>query len=163
MEVTESKTQKALGFFKDIPGWARGIIIIIVVLFIVWLVYKFYKKMTPSAMDLNIVKDKDLLVGQGQKPSFVRSWYDASADKLYACGAGQTTFTGTDEQCIYSVFVQLKNDLDVVLLTEAFGMRRKGFSFNEANLGGWITDELNSEERSALNNILARRQIKYRF
>jgi hypothetical protein len=164
----ENKTSKFLGFFKDIPGWAKGIILILIVLLIVWIVYKFYKTVgfkTEGERDIqrDLDKDEDVLIKAGQKPTFPRTWYRGAADKLYACGAGQTTFTGTDESCIYSVFVQLKNDMDILLLTEAFGSRRKGFSFNEANLGGWITDEMNSGERSALNNILARRQIKYRF
>ena len=49
------------------------------------------------------------------------------------------------------------------MLIEAFGSRRKGFSFTDANLGGWLADELNQEELNALNNILARRKIKYRY
>ncbi len=159
----ETKTSKVLLFFKDIPGWAKGIILIIIVLLIVWLVYKFYKNVMPkTAQDINITKDKNDLSDQGQKPSFVRAWYDSAADKIYSCGAGQRV-GGTDESCMYAVFVQLKNELDIVLLTEAFGIRRKGFSFSDANLGGFIADEMNPEEISALNNILARRKINYRF
>ena len=163
----ENKTSKILGFFKDIPGWAKGVMLIIVVLLIAWIVYKFYKTtgfQTGEERDIqkDLDKDQDVLIDKGQKPTFPRTWYRGAADKLQGCGAGQN-IGGTDESCIYSVFVQLKNDLDVLLLTEAFGSRRKGFSLTDANLNGWISDEMNSEERAALNMILAKRLIKYRF
>lgn len=163
----EGAKGKVLGFFKDIPGWAKGAIIIIIVLLVAWIVYKFikttgFKTGDEREKEQEIEKDKDLFIQQGQKPSYPRTWYRAAADKLYSCGAGQK-IGGTDESCIYSVFVSLNNDLDVTLLTEAFGERRKGFSLTDANLGGWLADELNGEELSALNNILARRKIKYRY
>lgn len=165
--MAESKTTKVLGFFKDIPGWAKGVIIIIIVLLIVWIVYKFvkttgFKTGDEREKEQEIQKDKDLFVQQGQKPSYPRTWYRSAADKLYACGAGQRV-GGTDESCIYAVFVSLNNDLDLVLLTDAFGERRKGFSLTDANLGGWLADELDAEELRALNNILAKRKIKYRY
>ena len=163
----ESKSEKALGFFKDIPGWAKGVIIILIIAIVAWVVYKFvkaagFKTEEEREKEQEIKKDKDMFIEQGQKPSYSRTWYRSAADKLYGCGAGQR-FGGTDESCIYAVFVSLKNDLDLTLLFEAFGERRKGFSLTDANLGGWLADELNREELAALNNILARRKIKYRF
>lgn len=163
-----SKTSKVLGFFKDIPGWAKGVIVILIVLLIVWAVYKFvkttgFKTGDERDKEQDIKKDKDMFIEQGQKPSFPRTWYRAAADKLYACGAGQR-IGGTDESCIYSVFAQINNDLDITLLTEAFGERRKGFSLTDANLGGWLADELDIEEIHALNNLLARKKnVKYRY
>ena len=164
----ETKTNKFLGFFKDIPGWTKGIMLIIVVLLIAWIVYKFYKTtgfQTGEERDIqkDLDKDKDDLIDKGQKPTFPRTWYRAAADKLYGCGSGQGFTLSTDESCIYSVFVQLKNDLDVTLLIEAFGSRRKSFSLTDANLSGWIASEFDSSERAALNGILAKRNIKYRF
>lgn len=164
----ESKTSKALGFFKDVPGWAKGIIVILVVLLIVWAVYKFikttgFKTGEEREKEQEIKKDKDMFIEQGQKPSYPRTWYSAMADKLYACGAGQR-IGGTDESCIYAVFAAINNDLDITLLTEAFGMRRKGFSLTDANLGGWLADELNPEEIKALNGLLVRKKnVKYRY
>lgn len=150
-------------FIKDIPGWAKGIAVVIVIAVIAFIVYKFYKNFKPaSETEKDLEKDKDTFIKEGQKPTYPRTWYRASADKLYSCGAGQR-MGGTDESCIYSVFVSLNNDLDLILLTEAFGERRKGYSFSNANLGGWLSDELNGEELKALNNILARRKIKFRY
>jgi len=160
----EDVTTKIKNTLSGIPGWAKGIILIIIVLLIVWLVYKFYKNVAPRTQEeKNIDKDKNDFVNQGQKPSFQRSWYDGASKKLYSLGRGQR-IGGTDEQGIYSVFVQLNNDLDLTLLTEAFGEQRKSFSFSDTNLNGWIADELSDpSEIAALNNILARRKIKYRF
>ena len=155
-------TSKIKNVFLGIP-WAKGVILIIIVLLIAWLVYKFYKNVAPKTQEeKNIDKDKNDFINQGQKPSFQRSWYNGSADKLYSLGRGQR-LGGTDEQGIYAVFVQLNNDLDLTLLIDAFGMKRKSFSLTDANLQGWIAEELNPEEIKALNNILARRKIKYRF
>ena len=143
-------TSKIKNVFLGIPAWAKGVILIIIVLLIAWLVYKFYKNVAPKTQEeKNIDKDKNDFINQGQKPSFQRSWYNGSADKLYSLGRGQR-LGGTDEQGIYAVFVQLNNDLDLTRLTDA-------------NLQGWIAEELNPEEIKALNNILARRKIKYRF
>ena len=156
-------TSKIKNVFLGIPAWAKGVILIIIVLLIAWLVYKFYKNVAPKTQEeKNIDKDKNDFINQGQKPSFQRSWYNGSADKLYSLGRGQR-LGGTDEQGIYAVFVQLNNDLDLTLLIDAFGMKRKSFSLTDANLQGWIAEELNPEEIKALNNILARRKIKYRF
>lgn len=148
---------------QGIPGWAKGIALVIIIIFVAWLVYHFYKDVAPKTQkEKNIDKDKNDFINQGQKPSFQRAWYDGASEKLYSLGRGQRGWT--DEQGIYSVFVQLNNDLDLTLLTEAFGTKRKSFSFSDTDLNGWIADELSGEgEIAALNNILARRKIKYRF
>jgi len=156
-------SEKIKNVFSGIPGWAKGVILIIIVLLIAWLVYKFYKNVAPKTDEQKgIDKDKDTFISQGQKPSFQRAWYAGSADKLYSLGGGQR-LGGTDEQGIYAVFVQLNNDLDLTLLIDSFGLRRKSFSLSDADLHGWIASELNPEEIKALNNILVRRKIKYRF
>lgn len=159
-----SMTDHIKNSLVGIPGWAKGVILIIIIILISWLVYKFYKDVAPRTdEEKNIDKDKNDFVNQGQKPSFQRSWYDGAVSKLYSMGRGQR-IGGTDEQGIYSVFVQLNNDLDLTLLMDAFGFKRKSFSLSEANLQGWIADELSGDgEIAALNNILARRKIKYRF
>lgn len=153
--------------FTGIPGWAKGIILILIVLLIAWLVYKFYKTVgfktdDEKKQERDLRKDKDMLYGQGQRPTFTRTQYKSFADKLYWSGSGKNV-TGTQEDQIYAVFENMKNDLDIVLLTEAFG-ERKWYPWQDSfNLGGYLTDELNQDELKVINNILAKKGIKSRF
>ena len=159
----ENKTSKVFGFFKDIPGWAKGIIIIIIIILLALVIWKFVKAVKPKTdEEKDVGKDIDNASGQGQKPSYARAAYNGYADKIYTSGAGQH-IGGTDEDSIYDVFRLMKNDLDILLLIQAFGKRRKGFSLDDADLGGYIGDEMNSSEIGKINTILAGKGIKYRL
>ena len=70
---------------------------------------------------------------------------------------------GTDEQAIYDVFNQMKTNLDVALLIKAFGKRRLEFSTQDMELGGHLSNDLDSSEISKLNDILSSKGITYRF
>jgi len=156
----ENKTSKVLGFFKDVPGWAKGVIIIIIILLLAWLVYKFYKNVIPpSTSDKAIEDEKDQLVKNGQKPSFGQSVYQGYADRIES----ENMSFNTDEQAIYGIFKTMKNDLDIVLLIQAFGQRRPFAETNEKSLPGFLAADLNKDELAEINKILNSRGIKYRF
>lgn len=162
-----AQESKVKGLLSGIPGWAKGIILILIVLLIVWLVYKFYKQVGFKSADekkeeKDIRKDLDMLGQQGQKPTFTRTQYKSFADKLYWAGSGKN-ITGTQEDQIYSVFDNMKNDMDIVLLTEAFGLRKWWAWQDSFNLGGYLTDELDESEIKIINNKLAAKGIKARF
>jgi hypothetical protein len=76
---------------------------------------------------------------------------------------------GTDEDSIIYVFSQLRNNADFLKLKQAFGTRAYSGGalpvwFNEdLTLEGWLTQELNSDERQEVNSILASRGITYRI
>ena len=152
------------GILSDVPGWAKGIILILIILLIVWLVYKFYstigfKTAEERAEEQEIKKDKDNLYDKGQRPTFSRTQYRQFADKIEQ----ENMSMNTDENKIYDIFKQMKNDLDIVLLIEAFGQRRPNFSFNSYGLAAFLNEDLNSSEIAKVNAILAGKNIKFRF
>jgi len=106
-------------------------------------------------------KDEKKLVAKGVKPTYTEGQYMLFADRIYT--AGIDAFFGTDEDAIYSVFGNMKNDLDVNKLIQAFGERRIEFSMRKATLGAFLSSELDSEEMNKINNILSTKGIKYRF
>lgn len=151
---------KFLSFFKDIPGWAKGVILIIIVLLISWIIYKFYKNIKPKSDEEKAVEnEKDQLVKKGQKPTFGQSTYQGYADRIQT----ENMSFNTDEEAIYGIFKTFKNDLDVVLLIQAFGQRRPFAETQEKSLPGFLAADLNKNEIGEINKILQQKGIKYRF
>lgn len=147
-------------FIKDIPGWAKGVAVIIVIGIIAFVVYKFYKDFKPRTKEQkDLEKDQDTFIEQGQKPSFPRSQYKAFADTIQQ----ENLSFNTDEEKIYGIFKQMKNDLDITLLVEAFGNRRPQFTLNEVALTPFLNEDLNKSEIEEINKILVAKNIKFRF
>ena len=147
-------------FIKDIPGWAKGVAVIIVIGIIAFVVYKFYKDFKPRTKEQkDLEKDQDTFIEQGQKPSFPRSQYKAFADTIQQ----ENLSFNTDEKKIYNIFNQMKNDLDITLLVEAFGNRRPQFTLNEVALTPFLNEDLNKSEIEEINKILIAKNIKFRF
>lgn len=125
--------------------------------------YFLYRIGSALADKLNLSNaEKDILDAQkaGQTPSYSSATYSQLADKIYS--AVMYTW-GTDEQAIYDVFDQMKNNLDVAMLIKAFGKRRLEFSTQDLELGAHLSNDLDSSEISKLNNILSSKGITYRF
>jgi hypothetical protein len=127
----------------------------------IYLASRFIKK-SPTAAEK---KDVKVLEQQGQKATYLDSNYKQFADGLYAARAANAPFFwgGTNEQAMYNIFNKMKNDLDVVKLTEAFGSRRLSYSLQNANLGGFLKDELDEEELNIINTGLRSKKINYQF
>lgn len=123
----------------------------------IYLFKKFGRGLTTKAQT---IADELKLAAEGQKLSYPLTTYVTLADALESAG---TTWFGTDEKSIYAIFEKMKNDLDIVQLFKAFGMRRLEYSFTEANLGGFLSSELDADEIKVVNKILEKKGIKYRF
>ena len=106
-------------------------------------------------------EDEKSFKAAGQKQSYTDGQYKIFADAIYS--AGFDALFGTDEDTIYGVFNRMNNDLDVSKLIQAFGMRRIEFSTRTDSLAGFLRSELDSSELQKVNNILASKNIKYRF
>jgi hypothetical protein len=147
-------------FIKDIPGWAKGVAVIIIIGIIAFVVYKFYKNFKPKTKEQkNLEKDQDTFVQEGQKPSFPRSQYKSFADTIQQ----ENLSFDTDEEKIYGIFKQMKNDLDITLLVEAFGQRRPQFTLNDVALVPFLNEDLSKSEIEEINKILIAKNIKFRF
>ncbi|NDA64675.1 MAG: hypothetical protein EBX50_21990, partial [Chitinophagia bacterium] len=97
----------------------------------IYAVSRLFKKSDVAEEKKDIAK----LQQAGQTPTYLDSNYSNFADAIYAARSGNKLF-GTDENAIYSIFKQMKNDADIVKLSQAFGTRRLSFSLQDAGLGG---------------------------
>ena len=120
-----------------------------------WAVLKFTS--LGKKMDERIVEEKlgKALDSEIAKEAVTLTPADAElyAQRLYTAMKGM----GTDEDAIYSVFLNLKTKGDVLYLIQVFGVK------DHETLVQWITSELNSKERAKLNSILANKNIDYTF
>lgn len=97
-----------------------------------------------------------------QTPTYPDAAYSGFADAIYAARHGNNIF-GTQEKDIERVFYKMNNNLDVAKLIKAFGSRRLSFSFQNADLFGFLSDEMTDEEIEPINKHLISRGITYRF
>lgn len=108
------------------------------------------------------VKDEIRKMESTLRATYADSQYPGFADQLYAARHGNNVF-GTDEDTIYRVLAQMKNNLDFAKLVQAFGKRRLSFSFTQGDLIAFLSDELSDSEVAACNSILAGNGITYRI
>jgi hypothetical protein len=148
------------GAFNNLPQWSKGIIAIsaiVAVGLVGFVIYKNFKPRTKEEKELD--KDEDIFISQGQKPSFPKSQYRAFADTIQQ----ENLSFNTDEEKIYDIFKQMKNDLDIVMLIQAFGERRPYYTFRDVGLAPFLNEDLNKSEIEEINKILIAKNIKFRF
>ena len=120
-----------------------------------WAVLKFTslgKKMDERIVEEKLGKTLDTEIAR-ETVTLTPADAELHAQRLYTAMKGM----GTDEDAIYSVFLNLKTKGDVLYLIQVFGVK------DHETLVQWITSELNSKERAKLNSILANRNIDYTF
>lgn len=155
-----------------LPGWAKGTVAVSVVAGVAVISYLIYRKVKAEKALKGAKNEVDavaattkVLTGAGQKPSLDDLKLSSLANQLFTAMDGY----GSDAQSIYRAFANVKNDLDVVNLIKAYGIRNlsSGALNPTPNITGTlsqhITDELSASEVKALNDLLARKGIKYRF
>lgn len=92
------------------------------------------------------------------------------ANDIYnaVASGGSLVKWGTDESLIYRAFLKLNNDVDIITLNKVFGVREiPSGSYLIPNFKGNLYEVINEfldrKEISALNNLLAKKGITYRF
>ncbi len=173
-------------FFKrqtsDQPGWAKGVQNTIIVGGIALVAYIIYKnnKDKKDLADANTAKtaaDRELLelAKEGIFPTLYDTEFETLAQILVQAMGG----CGTDEDSIYSVFRQMKNDADVLKLISVFGIgfyqpcvwsSPVSYSIwlaNDKAFGGglptWLGYDLGSSEIAKVNGILRDKGIQFQF
>lgn len=157
-------------FWNSLQPITRTIIIIAIIVLIALSIYWIRRGVKKSQQNQEFNKDYDILIQQGQKPTYLSTNYSTFADKIYEAGCESFFCSGTDEDSIYDVFDSMKNDVDVVLLQKAFGSREPrggicvpGLGSCDYPLGQWLQTELSTEEFQEINNILSKKGITYKF
>ena len=123
------------------------------------LAYVLYKAVTKSEEE----KAEDQLskeTGSKSKLTLSLSRYKSLANSLY--DAFMYTW-GTDEDTVYEIIGMMKTQEDLLQLIKEFGYRRKEFDTTTYDLPWFVRDELRVKERYAVNNILAKNKINYKF
>ena len=182
---------KALQVYEDLPNWARGIVVVgsLAVLYIVGnTIYKKIQTLSNNVdaqSKLNQVNDDlNTKISQGQQPTFNSTQYNNFASSISAA------FTGCDWSSsiiplpvnvpiiggfsnagatLYNILYQFNNDVDFLALQKAFGNRTIskswvcGGDYTNVDLETAVQNQLNNQEISAINDMLAKRNITLRF
>jgi len=157
-------------WYKDLPPWAKGVTVVLtagVSIVVLWKTYGIVDaaiakaKAKRTLTDVN--NDLDTLHSQGQKPTYSESQYKIWADAAEQCFQGWGTCSGD------TIWVNMKNDTDILMLIKAYGVRTisSGKWNPEPDLVGdlpvAIRSELPGESIQALNESLVEKGIKYQF
>lgn len=141
-------------WFKSLSTTMQ-IVVFILVLLLVWFLLKSARGFIQSIGKVSeSYGEQTALIAQGQQKSYTPSQYNSFADQLYFAMKG----LGTDEDAIAQVMGAMQNDLDVITLTNSFGVR-DGY-----NLQGWLRSDLSSSDvEKYVNSILRSKGITKTF
>jgi hypothetical protein len=165
---------KAVEVFKELPSWAKGVVVI-GVLGIGYIIYnRIYKSIkergkTEFQRETQREQENEVrnLENTGMRKTFPSSQYKAWADTIASEFDGCDPL-GTSLGAVANAVNPLKNDLDFLSLSTAFGIRtydKCGWGTGDftGNLSQAVNLELTVKERTFINNILTQKGISYRF
>jgi hypothetical protein len=180
---------KVYSFYKDLPSWAKGVVIIgglgVTYIFasqIIKIIRTDADK-RKSEEGLKDTRDEQTkLEEEGVSRSFPKSTYKGWADNI------EEQFTGCDSSSplipsntvgipyisgwsasavtLFNILNELKTDLDFVDLIDAFAFREYDdciFGTVKGNLYKAVSNELNTTEVKGMNDLLKTKGIKYKF
>jgi hypothetical protein len=133
-----------------------------------YLVYKAIKNRQPS-QGTALLNDEAAAKAKGQSLSYTQATYVNLANVIFnAWFQNFNIFNPVDEKQILSVMSKMKNDLDIIALTRAFGKRRApvpfgSFFVSDLSLGEWLREGLYENEIQAVNNVLRSKGITAQF
>ena len=159
--------------FNGLPNWAKGTVAVLVVGTIVtggFLGYGLIKKFIEGKSDRDLNRAttgdlKDLNKKDETKQTISKSQSESFASGIYSALDGN----GSDEGAVESIFKSLVNEADVLAIIKSYGTRTlygELFWRTETytgDLAGSLRDELSSSELNKINNILASKNINFRF
>lgn len=133
-----------------------------------YLIYKAVKNRQPS-QGTALLNDEAAAKAKGQSLSYTQATYVNLANVIFnSWFQNFNVFNPVDEKQILSVMSKMKNDLDVIALTRAFGKRRApvpfgSFFVSDLSLGEWLREALYENEIQAVNNVLRAKGITAQF
>lgn len=130
--------------------------------------YKAIKNRKPS-QGTALLNDEAAAKAKGQSLSYTQATYVNLANVIFnAWFQNFNIFNPVSETQILSVMSKMKNDLDIISLTRAFGKRRApvpfgSFFISDLSLGEWLREGLYDNEIQAVNNVLKAKGITAQF
>jgi hypothetical protein len=144
---------KAYQYYKDLPPWAKGVVVVggAVVVYLVG--SRVYRAVFPTEaqrknreLEKNIDSEISKLQGNGKKASFSDSNYNTFANTIYN---SMRFAVGDDYGTVELTLKRMKNDLDVAKLIKAFGVKQDYFfgipAGDKMDLFTFIQKELGNE------------------
>lgn len=175
-------SDKTYRYYKDLPPWAKGIVIVGGVAVAGYIVIKIYNNIKASkdkkeAEKLSSDAQKELasLKMRGIKPTYSQSQYVSYSNKIVVA----LDSCGSDTKAVYNVFEAMKNQADILSLIVAFGVKyyqpcaaSSPISYARylvddktfgGNLSTWLSYDLSESELAKINKILSDKKINYNF
>jgi hypothetical protein len=179
--TTGTSGNATVGFLKksymNLPPATRGLVTLVGVGVGLFVAYKIFKSVSNTLSGVETVESSSAKEDRGwatevdklnqnpaTKATISKAQAQSYANSLFAAMDGYQT----DEDTIYSVFTNIKNDADYAMVFDAYAVREiSSGAWNpspnfKGTLSGALTDELDAEEKVKLNGILAAKKIKYR-
>lgn len=136
--------------------------------FLGYIGYKLYKKRNPSDASAIIKDERDAKL-KGLSLSYTLTTYQGLASTIFNSYQQRfNIFNQVDETIVLSAISKMNNDLDVVQLIKAFGKRRAPIPFGNfftdpVTLPEWLSIGLEASEILAVNNVLVKKGISFKF
>ena len=144
---------KVYQYYKDLPPWAKGVVVVggAVVVYLVG--SRVYRAVFPTdaqrknrELEKNIDSEISKMQGNGKKASFSDSNYNTFANTIYN---SMRFAIGDDYGTVESTLKRMKNDLDVANLIKAFGLKQDFFfglpAGDKMDLFTFVQKELGNE------------------
>lgn len=139
--------------FKKLPPLLQ-IAIFGVTIFLVFKAFTYIKTYLATIKERTEENAEEAaLINTGMKLSYSKAMYQSFANDLETAMAGP----GANYIAVYNIFKKMENDLDVIELNKAFGIR-SAFLSSAADLKGWLLDE-SMLDIGKINQILSSKGI----
>lgn len=142
---------KVYQYYKELPSWAKGVVVVGGALGLFFVGRKLYTIVFPSAEEkrdkelLNDINNEIAKLQKVQKASYPDSTYITLANTIYN---GMKYAVGDDYGAVQDSLKKMKNDLDVAKLVKAFGKRTSyafGIPMGDYDLLTFVRKELGNE------------------
>lgn len=144
--------------FRELPIAVQVIIAFVVILMVVKLLTGLINLFRKKAQEVEISNEQQQYQQAGETLTYPKSNYKAFADQIY----NAMNYMGTDTGEVERVFGKMENNLDVLELNKAWGVRDVyfwGFAYSYT-LPQAVADEMDTTQ---INTILSSKGIDYQY
>ena len=155
--------------FQGLPQWSKGVLAVGGLIIVGFVGYKIYRKIQDNRETADSRKEIDQLKSEATQQklpaTLTPSQITDVANQLFAAVDG----FGHNEKAIYANIAKIKNNADMIGVISAFGVREVSTgAYNpipntKGTLPVIFRIRLSNEEIKAINGMLAKKGITYRF
>lgn len=170
----------AMRIYTELPSWAKGIVVVggiaIGYIAVTSIINAIRGKAQKEKQEQEVNNAKSELqkeINSGNKPTLSRSTLEAMSNAVVSA----SNDCGTKNNLLLSQFDNLKNQADMLLFIDVFGLRKKtrcpfsddtreNFMSSQTppmSLSAIVSSELSSSQINSLNNKLTSKGISYKF